>query len=161
MSLIKSRLIKNCLLDGNEYMKNHMLKQASSACIKSWTWLVGNERSNCEPFITEDDTYKCRLRYREWGKEALGRAGSQLSPTVSIIQTERAGKESVSPRFLPLSPLSCLSLKPLPFTSPAPTSLDPSLWLVKIYSIEGLCHDDAFVTWRQGRGCWSLPLCSV
>ena len=74
---------------------------------------------------------------------------------------EQGRKESVSPRSLPLSLLSCLSLKPLPFTSPAPTSLDPSLWLVKIYSIEGLCHDDAFVSWRQGRGCWSLSLCSV
>lgn len=137
-------------------MKNHILKQASSACIRSWTWLVGNERSNYEPFITEDGTYKCRVRRLLAGREA-----SFISHCVHNTNWKSREGDRVCVSLLPPSLLSCLSIKPLPVTSPAPTSLDPSLWRVKIYSVEGICHGDAFVSGRQGRGYWSLPLCSV
>ena len=47
------------------------------------------------------------------------------------------------PLFLPLSFLSCLPLKPLPATRPAPASLDPSVWLVKVSAtVMHLSHGD-------------------
>lgn len=65
------------------------------------------------------------------------------SPTVPIIQTERAGKETGSVFLASPSLLSCLSIKPFPSQVLHQPLSDPSLWLVKIYSVEGIWHGDA------------------
>lgn len=143
-------------------MKNHILKQASSAYIRSWTWLVGNERSNCEPLSPRTTHTNVDLDTGSRVRRLLaGREASFISHCVHNTNWKSGEGDRVCVSSLPPSLLSCLSIKPLPVTSPAPASLDPSLWLVKIDSVEGICHGDAFVSGRQGRGYWSLPLCSV
>lgn len=122
---------------------------------------MGNERSDCEPFITEDDAYKCEVVSRRQStggtRPSAGWAARLVSTCVRVIQNERAQKEteSVFPLFLPPT-LIILPIQQAPFCrSPVATSLDPSVCLLKACSMEGLHQWDVLVS--RGLVCSTQP----
>lgn len=111
--------------------------------------LVGNERGNCESFITEHDMYRCRAVSWRRGAGVRRFSAEQAARLVSpvfLTQNEKAGNK-----------MECVSSHP-PFDSPnpaypsghpatrsAPTSLNPSVCLPRACGIESLHHSDACV----------------
>lgn len=109
---------------------------------------MGNERSNCQPFITKDGRYKWRVVSRKQGagvrKVVVGHA-ARLVPPVSVITGWKSRDTVCFFSLLPPS-LQILPNHQAPSChSPAPTSLNPSV------CPEGL-------QWRRSSPEWCMGL---